>query len=142
MDIKEVRRRVMCTTDEGIACGPVSSTAIEGEIVIDDEGKEVYLHGQWVLEAHESILVEATNESVYDIYERMDINSDEFDAMIKEIEEIRKTTIDENTARNRYGAYIDALAEMIIEKIKDEGLYDRCFSDYDDYEIEIHYYKE
>ena len=38
--------------DTGMACGPVSMTTIDAEIVVEkDDGKKIYLHGQWVDQA-------------------------------------------------------------------------------------------
>ena len=68
--ITEISRRSMYHEDEGIACGPVSSTAIMAEIVLDVDGQRIFLHGEWVDIAGD-YYYEATTESLFDAYEKM-----------------------------------------------------------------------
>ena len=68
--ITEISRRSMYDEDEGMACGPVSSTAIIAEIVVDVDGQHVFLHGEWIDIAGE-YYYEANKESLFDVYEKM-----------------------------------------------------------------------
>ncbi len=81
--MKEISRRAMNNDSEGMACGPSGLYAVDAEIVVEDEGKIVYLHTEWVSEVHDEILFEATTESIYDhlvkVNELMNGDNDEFD---------------------------------------------------------------
>jgi len=130
MGIREINRRSMSNKDEGMACGPVKNTVIDTEIVVDDNGKNVYLHGQWIDETAIDIMIEATQESVYDVYERIHAGEDG-ESMMKEIERIRESIIDENVVNDRYSENIDDLIIMTIDEIQADELYDQLFPEED-----------
>lgn len=118
--MKEIERRINYFTEEGIACGPVSIVVVDAEIVVEDSGSKVYLHGQWVDAASEEILFEATKESVYDVYMKLNgADEDCFDELIKERDRIDAEKIIDDS---RYGAYYEELKEMIFNKLEEEGL--------------------
>lgn len=92
--MKEINRRSMCTEESGMACGPISVTAIDAEIVVEDEGHTVYLHMQWVDAVSDMFLFEATTSSMYDEYEKIVQSEDEdLDQLFKERDEIANNTI-------------------------------------------------
>ena len=69
--MKEIDRRVMGHEGGGMACGPMGIYAADAEITVEDEGRTVCLHAQWVDEAYDSILFEATTESTYECYRKL-----------------------------------------------------------------------
>lgn len=117
--IKEISRRIMNNADEGMACGPVGITAIDAEIVVEDEGRKVYLHAQWIDEIGDEISYEATTESAYDIYEKLNhCSDDEFDDLIAMRDQICSNEIEDTT---RYQSFFDELRKMVEEEIKVQG---------------------
>jgi len=67
---KELSRRAVCFSDEGIACGPAGSTAFMGEIVVDMDGQRIFLHGEWVDIVGEYFF-QADTESLIDAYAKL-----------------------------------------------------------------------
>ena len=116
---KEISRRSMYYEEEGSTCGPVSVTSIDTEIVVEENGQLVYLHAQWVDAAGDEIVFEATAESVYDIYEKLNANADNFDALITERDRIEVTRIKED---ERFDAYYAEMKEMIIAEMEAHGI--------------------
>lgn len=114
--MKEISRKSMYHEENGIACGPVSVTAIDAEIVVDDKDKNVYLHAQWVDEASSYLLLEVTRESTYDIYEKLnDADGDEFNKLIAERDRICKDQIKDNS---QYALYFEELKKMIMKEME------------------------
>lgn len=115
--MKELSRRLEYHEEDGFACGPFGLTVIDAEIVIDDNGDTVYLHGQWVDAAGDEILFEATTESIYDAYIRMNNakNDEEMDSACEERDRISEYQIEND---EKYQAYYDDLKTMIIEEMK------------------------
>ncbi len=113
--IREISRRVQMTEDEGIACGPASTVSLEAEIVIDDNGKKVYLHGQWVDAAPEDTLYEAHTVSMFDMYIRMTHAEDdeELEALCNERDRLDEMYRVDMTP---YESYIAELDQMIREE--------------------------
>ena len=87
--MKEISRRAMNSESEGMACGLAGLYAVDAEIVVENEGKFVYLHTQWVDEAPDSIFFEATTESIYDQMIKMNADEAAFDEAIDAINRIR-----------------------------------------------------
>lgn len=110
--IKELSRRCMYNVDEGVACGPVSVTSIDAEIVIEDQENNVFLHAQWVDAAGDDLYFEATRESIYDVYEKL-VNcedEEEFERLISDRDRIEENSIEEDS---KYQDYYDELEKMI-----------------------------
>lgn len=139
--MKEISRRAMNNESEGMACGPSGLYAIDAEIVVDDEGKIVYLHTQWVDEVPDSILFEATTESIYDemvkINELMNGDNDEFDEAVDVMNRIRA---EKNFGKNegidiseRYAEQYQQLVQMMQEILdQDEMGFNLTTMSYDD----------
>ena len=118
--MRETNRKSMYHEECGIACGPVSITAIDAEITVDDDGKLVYLHAQWVDEASAYLLLEATTESAYEIYEKLNNAEDEeFDNLIAERDRICSERIEDDSC---YAHYYDELKDMISKEMKMHGI--------------------
>jgi len=142
--MKEISRRAMNSESEGMACGPAGAYAVDAEIVMEDEGKIVYLHTQWVDEASDMILFEATTESIYD--QMVKVNADEaaFDEAVDEMNRIRK---EKDLSKNegiiiseRYAEQYQQLIQMMQEILdQDEigfNLTTMCYADDEDWDEE------
>lgn len=118
----------MSTSDEGIACGPAGMYAIDAEIVVEDEGRNVYLHAQWISEVGDTVSFEATTESIYDVYEELNkINgnpkafpADAFDKVIEKRNRIQQ----ESSIAAVFSGYeeqYDQMVQMIREVLDRDG---------------------
>ncbi len=112
----EVSRRIMYHEDTGMACGPVSMTTIDAEIVLEKDGKKIYLHGQWVDQAGDEILYEATEESLYDVYEKL--HEEETDELMEEINRRQGKQIEEDSC---FETWYRELKQMILAEMKAHG---------------------
>lgn len=117
--MKIVSRKSMYHEDYGMACGPIGITAIDAEIVVDDNGQKVYLHAQWVDEAADIILYEATSESVYDVYKKLNSGKGNFDDLIAERDRITAVKIEDGA---KYQPYYEKLKKMIIAKMEEHDI--------------------
>lgn len=120
--MKEINRRIKFSDETGMACGPMGIIGCDAEIQVDDDGKTVYIHGQWCSEA-DDLFFEATTESVYDVLMRMHDNIDNndvlFDQLIPEKERIQKEcTISDS---RKYLHYLAELEKMIWQEVADRG---------------------
>ena len=140
--MKEISRRAMNSESEGMACGPAGDYAVDAEIVVDDEGKTVYLHTQWVDEASDDILFEATTESIYDRMVKINTDETAFDEAVDEMDRIRE---EKDLSKNegidiseRYAEQYRQLVQMMQEILdRDEkgfNLTTMCYDDDEDYD--------
>ncbi len=129
--VKEISRRSRYEYDEGIACGPVSTTLLEAEIVIEEDGQPIYLYAQWVDVAGE-IYFMATKESAYGISEQI-MKADTQEKQDQLVEEFNRIDKEKLTDDDRFKEYYNELETMIIEEAKAHDL-GYCFEDdeYDD----------
>lgn len=122
--MKEINRRIMMNDEQGMACGPCGVLAVDAEMVVDDEGNTVFLHVQWVSEAP-GFLREATTESVYDIYERLNRSEGEMDALLKERDRISDAGIEKLfpgcNIEARYAVQFCELEHHIKEMLEARG---------------------
>ena len=89
-NITVLKKRVTANYGAGVACGPFGFDTVDVEIVVQDNGKKVYLHGCWCSEAPD-IEFNVTAESVYDLYVRLfDCNDDKANDLL----EIRKRILE------------------------------------------------
>ena len=123
-NMKEISRRVMVNDKEGLACGPCGVLAADAEMAVLDEGKTVFLHAQWVSEAPD-VLYEATAESVYDIYERLNHGASNFDELIAERDHISGVGISRlfpgQIAQERYEKQFMELDALIGKALEERG---------------------
>ena len=130
--IIEISRRSMYHEDEGMACGPVSSTAIMTEIVVDVDGQRVFLHGEWVDIAGDYYF-EANTESLFDAYEKMlnaENEEDEQEALA-ERDRISEGKIKDDSI---FEPYYSEMEQMIHDEMKAHGI--EFFFEDDEEEIE------
>lgn len=145
--MKEISRRVMTNQSAGMACGPMFIYAVDAEIVVEDEGRKVYLHAQWVDQASDMILFEATTESVYDCEAKLnslfDEGGDAFEDAICERDQLQQDTditkvfgpVDIN---ERYAEQYQQLLSMMQEVLNKDDIGFDLFNlddedeDYDD----------
>lgn len=123
MSMKEISRRRMYNEDEGMACGPVSITSIDAEIVVEEEnGRRVYLHAQWADMGGDMIAYEANTESIYDAYEKMFRAEDDDGIMAASDERDRienECAIEDD---DRFRPFYDELKRMILEEMEARGI--------------------
>ena len=119
--MKEISRRAMSNCSGGTACGPCEVYAVDAEIVVEDECRPVYLHAQWVDAASDTIHFEATTESTYDVYEKLNnCSNEEFDGLIAERDAINEkcditSVLGDINLYERYGEQYDELVNMLQE---------------------------
>ena len=118
--ITEVSRRSMYHEDEGIACGPASSTAIIAEIVIDVEGQRIFLYGEWV-DISGDYYFEANNESLFDVSEKM-LNAESEEDEQKAIEERDRISAGSIKDDSIFEPYYAELKQMIHDEMKANGI--------------------
>lgn len=118
--ITEISRRSMYHEDEGMGCGPASSTAIMVEIVVDVDDQRVFLHGEWVDIAGD-YYYEADNESLLDAYEKLlnAKNEDDEEKAIAERDRISEERIKEDSIFEPYYAEME---QMIHDEMKAHGI--------------------
>ena len=115
-NVKEISRRSRYEYDEGIACGPVSTTLIEAEITIEEDGQLIYLYAQWV-DAADEIYFIAAKESAYGISERImkAETQEEQDKLFEEFNRIDKEKLADD---DRFKEYYNELEAMVVEEAK------------------------
>ena len=118
-NMKEISRRSMYHEDEGMACGPVSMATADAEIVIDNNGDKVYLHGQWIDELGDEIFYEATKESTYDIYEKFNKKEGDDDELLAEYDRVANNAIQNVEI---YNCYFEEIKKMIFEELDKHGI--------------------
>ncbi len=127
----EISRRSLYHEDEGLACGPVASVAVMTEIVVDVDGRRVFLHGEWVDIAGDNCYFEADTESLFDAYVKL------FDAETEDAEEnaiaerdrISEGKIEDDSVFEPYYAEME---RMIRDEMKAHGIECDCEDEEDD----------
>ena len=119
MSIQEISRRSVFHTDE---CGISGIDSADAEIVVEDNGRQVFLHAQWVSEVPEEFLFETTYESTYDLYEKMFEPGCDADALCAERDRIVAAGMKESESAVKYPEQRDALIEMILDKLEEHGI--------------------
>ena len=118
--MKELSRRVMINTDGGA----LGMTACDSEIVVDDDGKTVYIHAEWVDAAPEQFDIDVTDESIYDLAEQlngMSVSDSAYTDLVIRMMTIRGKDISGLIGGNpyeRYAEYIDTAQQLIIAKLE------------------------
>ena len=131
-NIKELDRKTWYCEEDGIACGPASSTAIDAVMVVDDQGETVYLHAQWVDIAGPEIYYEASKENLLEICQKISDASDDMDELTRYVDEMNHVAkLPNDYVTNRYSEQLEELEEMIIAEAKEHDIY-YLLSDEDD----------
>lgn len=125
--MKELDRRVFSVAHDFPA--GVSTYSIEAEILVEDEGRKIYFHTEWVDAASTEILFEATTESVYVINEELEKLMEggdraAFEAKLEERNRVREETVafpDVEDLDEQYPEQFHELIEMMQEKLDDDG---------------------
>ena len=134
--MKELSRRAMSTESNGMACGPMSVYAIDAEIVVEDEGKTVYLHTQWVDAVSEEILFEATTASIYDAeaaINAIDGTGADFDTAIENRDRLQaENALKDVDIYERYAKEYEQLIDLMQEVLKEDGIDFDLRNPYDD----------
>ena len=117
--MKEISRRSMCNASSGMACGPYSILAIDAEIVVEENGQNVFLHAQWIDELADEIHYEATHESVYDICEQFNKDDGDFDKLVESRDRIEESKIEDD---KRFAPFYEELEKMIFAEMRVQGI--------------------
>ena len=126
--MKEISRRSMYNAEVGMACGPIGITSIDAEIAVEDNGETIYLHGQWVDLVGDEILYEATKESIYYVYEKINKSGDDYDEHLAERDRIEADRIRDIDC---YEPYFKEIKQMILDEMEAHGIdgYFECLDD-------------
>lgn len=125
--MKELSRRMMTISEEGTTCGAYGVDAVDAEIVVEDNGTTVYLHGQWVSECPDDICFEATLESIYDYCVKLNECDDEtFDTLVDEMNRVSEEGredpfFDDIDVDEHYAEQFEEIRKMLLEGVKQLG---------------------
>lgn len=126
-DIKEISRRCEVGEDGGVACGPISTTAVCAEMEIELSGERLFLNCTWVDAASDSISFEVTKESLFDF---LVMKNDDMD----EMERIRDAGLECWTSYNdEYDGEFPEQFKTLVQIVKDK-LVEEAFVNPDDFE--------
>ena len=118
----EVSRRSMYHEETVMANDPVSVTTIDAEIVVEKDGKKIYLHALWSDKDGDEISYEATEESIYDLCEKLkEVGKYEVMELINWLEEFnrrRGKRIEEDSC---FEEYYKELEQMVLAEMKTHG---------------------
>ena len=121
--IKELNRKTWYCEDEGMACGPVSTTSIDAVMVVDDQGETVYLHAQWVDVAGPEIYYDASKENLMDICQKIS-DAEDMEELTQFVEEMNQAEkLPDNYVTSRYSDQLEELEQMIIAEAKEHDVY-------------------
>ncbi len=115
--------------DEGFACGPAGCTAIITEIIVDVDGQQVFLHGEWVDLAGDYCFSTAT-ESLFNAYEKM-FNATNEEALQKALDERDRIAIGCIADDSIFEPFYEEMKQMIWEEMDAHGL-EYCHEDDED----------
>ena len=119
--IEAVSRRVRFSEDTGMSCGAFDESAVDAELVLEDQGRRVFLCGQWTDQMPDRIRMEAVPESLYEISEQMDSRGSDWGDLAARRERILKSRIDDPAAAERYAPYFEELRRMIVSELEAHG---------------------
>lgn len=122
MEIKELSTRCEVSSQDGMACGPCGLTAINAEMVIEEDGIQKYLICTWVSEADDAVSFEITQESIFDYLSAGDISDEELEDLdrIRENGGIIFSSCDGEYS-GKYTEQYNKLIDMVRSKIIEEG---------------------
>ena len=130
-NVKEVSRRAVFNYSEGNY--GVSTTAIDAEIVVDDNGELVYLHAEWV-DAVGEFEYDACKKSICDYNEKLNalMNGEEDGDFDKLVEERDRIAEEEKVDFEKYrDVYEEQLKQIILDEME---AHDIDTSEYEDFE--------
>ncbi len=119
--VRIISRDIRYSEDTGLTCGAFDESAIDAEIVLEDEGKRIFLYAQWTDQMPDSIRMEAAPESLYGISERMGNRDADWESLAAERNRIRKNRPDDSAVAERYAPYFDELKRMVVSKMREHG---------------------
>ena len=126
MSIKVLKERSVFLASDS----PFGIDSALAEIVVEDDGRTVYLCATWVSEAPDEITFETTFESLYDVYLKINTYEGDDDQKWKEHDRILNAGMNEDKAASRYPEQRESLVGMIKERLKEQDI------DFDDEEDE------
>lgn len=120
--VREIRRRAMSRQEEGFCCGMSDTITVDAEIEADYHGRPVFFHAQWRDAAGALILFEATEESLYDIWEKYTDDGVFGDLMVDYQERQSHTVEAGSDLPDGFRPQYDALQKMIRDELRKLGL--------------------
>ena len=119
--IRIISRDIRYSEDTGLTCGAFDESAIDAELVLDDEGRRVFLYAQWSDQMPESIRMEAVSESLYEISRQMEDRDADWEFLAAERNRIRESRVNDAAAAERYAPYYEELKRMVTSEMKCHG---------------------
>ena len=119
--VRIISRDIRYSEDTGLTCGAFDESAIDAEIVLEDEGKRIFLYAQWTDQMPDSILMEAALESLYGISQRMGDRDADWEFLAAERSRIRKNRLDDAAAAGRDAPDFDELKRMVVSEMREHG---------------------
>ena len=122
-EMKAIRRRTSYFED---LWALAAYTAIEAEIEIRDGSETIYLFTSWNDLAPDETLFQATKESVFDLYGKVDSSSENEDELFAEI---RRVEADKIVDDSKYAFFYSELKDMVNKELQIHGFdYDIDFN--------------
>ena len=132
--IEEIRRRSIYHEDSD-ETSPTYAAEVNAEIVLNDNGKTVYLTAQWVSLADDCIDYFVTTKPLYDIFVGLfdfctKLTKEEFDALCQKKDKIEKNYSLYGEDAEKYENYRKELFQMVFSEMEENG-YDpeECLDD-------------
>ncbi len=119
--VRIISRNIRYSEDTGLTCGAFDESAIDAELVLEDEGKQIFLYAQWTDQMPDCIRMEAALESLYGISRRMENRDADWGFLAAERSRIRKNRLDDAAAAERYAPYYDELKRMVVSEMREHG---------------------
>ncbi len=119
--IRVIERRVRYSEDTGLTCGAFDESSIDAELILEDQGKQVCLYAQWTDQMPEVIRTVAVPESLYEICLRLADRDADWEALAVERNRILQVRLSDTVAKEKYGAYLKELREMVAAEAEAHG---------------------
>ena len=119
--VRIISRDIRYSEDTGLTCGAFDESAIDAEIVLEDEGKRIFLYAQWTDQMPDCIRMEAAPESLYRISRRMEDRDADWESLAAERSRIREDRLENAAAEKLYAPYFGELKQMVISEMKKHG---------------------
>lgn len=112
-EIQIIDSRIMSHEDKGSSKKNKLNTIIDAEVEVSDKGEKVFLHARWSSDASSEFIIEATKESLYELYEKLNNGIVDEKVLIEDINRIKESKFDEDFVAQRYAAQCDQLVRMV-----------------------------
>ena len=123
--LKELSRRCEVGENGGMACGPVFSTAVVSEMLVEEDGNRKYLTLCWVSEADDCVSFEVSEKPLAPYYLDLNYEADDENSL-----DAAKATVSEEYVsgdeeyEGLYKKQYEQLLKMLKDKMVEEELFD------------------